>query len=251
MDGSAIPREDDRRELWLSSGSPVAEAELHFGGGNDRFVLDGVDLGIDYHLDVQSVRRRLEDVMAAGKVERSASPWFCLGESPEVICAEVESCVPLCDPQGIIASWKHMVSPYPQRFRTNLLHACLFEARYRLKDVSRGSDLGDIPLVHASLSELSLCLFRMLFALNRKWFRGMKYAMASAGDLRLVPDHWLRDVERALCRDLSRQRLSEVHAEAGRLTVELARLAAKQGEQEDRAVRTAASAWPDIDPMIV
>jgi predicted nucleotidyltransferase len=249
MRAPEIPQEASRQRLWSSPESPVAEAEMHFGSCNDRFVLNGVDLGIDYNLSIPLVDKRLRQVLEEGRAERAASPWFCLGECPEVICADVESCVSLWDPDGIVAAWKEMVAPYPQRFRTNLLYSCLFEARFRLKDMRRGSDLRDIPLVHAGLSELALCLLRVLFALNRRWFPGVKSAMRTARRCMVIPDDWIDDLERVLSCSLGEGDLKQVHAEAESLTVRLSRLATAQGEEERQAVCLAAANWPDVDPM--
>ena len=222
---------------------------MHFGTCNDRFVLNRIDLGIDYNLSIPVVQKRFKQVLDEGNVQRTASPWFCLGECPEVICADVESYVSLWDPDGIVATWKEMVAPYPERFRTNLLHSCLFEARFRLKDMRRGSELRDIPLVHAGLSEVALCLLRVLFALNRRWFPGVKHAIATARRFMVLPDDWIEDLERILSRGLGKGDLKQVHAEAESLTVRLARLATAQGEEERQAVRQAAENWPDVDPI--
>jgi hypothetical protein len=241
-----VPEEATRRRLWSSPESPVAQAETHFGDCNDRFIIDGVGVGIDYHLNLPQVLERLKQVLEYGKVARTASPWFCLGECPEVICADVESCVALWDPDGIVAGWKTMVALYPQRFRTNVLHECLFEARFRLKDVRRGSDLRDIPLLHAGLSEVALCLLRVVFALNREWFPGMKSAATTARRFTVLPNGWIEELERILSCGLGQGELNEVHTEAESLTVRLARLAAAQGEEERQAVGRAARDWPDV-----
>jgi len=244
-----IPREASRQRLWSSPGSPVSQAEIHYGGCNDRFILNGVDIGIDYNLSVPLVQERLQQVLEHASVERTASPWFCLGESPEVICADVESCISLLDPDRIVAAWKDMVTSYPQRFRTNLLHSCLFEARFRLKDMRRASDLGDIPLFHAGLSETIFCLLRVLFALNRRWFPGLKHAIVTARRFTIAPHGWVEELERILSHGLKEGQLEEIHARAESFTVSLARLAAAQGEEEKQAVCRAAGDWPDVDPI--
>ena len=62
-----MPPEKERRRLWMSPESPVSGAEFYWGACNDRFVLNGVDIGIDYHLSIPSIEESLTRIIERGK----------------------------------------------------------------------------------------------------------------------------------------------------------------------------------------
>lgn len=243
----AVLPEAERRRRWSRAGSPVADCKMHFGARDDRFLVAGGRIELDYDWVIPAMQKRLDRLVKAGTTERTARPWFCLGECPEVLGADVASCTVLSDPDGTIAAWKKMAARYPPRLRTGLLRECLFEARFRLKDLRRGAELADIPLFHAALSELCLSLLRMLFALNNAWFPGLKRALPHARALALTPEGWLSDLEQTLMHGLSPASLPDLHARVTALAARLARFAAAPGASERRAIRAGSAVWPDID----
>ena len=249
------PTEEERRRIWLSDGSPVASATIHCAGMSDRFVIEGIHVGVDFNPPIATIDERLDRVIKKGDVSRLPSSfpnpihWFALGECPEAICADLRMCTPLWDPDHLIMQWQNSLASYPKQFKLNILAHVLFEARRRLIDMRRASEIGDVALFHMALSELCFCLFRILFAINEEYFRGAKWAMQTVSSFRLVPDNWTEEMEDLLRGGLSVQRLQEIFLQAKSLTLGIVELASTQGEEEREAIQSGLWDWPDVDPL--
>jgi len=249
------PTEEERRRTWLSDGSPIASAAIHCAGSADRFVVAGEHVGVDFGPTVAAINDRLDRVIKEGDVSRLPSSfpnpfhWFALGECPEAICADLAMCVALWDPDNLILAWQNVLASYPKRFKLNILAHVLFEARRRLMDLRRASEIADIALFHIALSELCFSLLRILFAINERYFRGAKWAMHAISEFRLIPDNWNKRMEALLCAGLSARCLDEVWQEARSLTLAVAELASAQGEEEREAIQSGFWDWPDVDPL--
>jgi hypothetical protein len=142
-----------------------------------------------------------------------------------------------------------LLSPYPRQFKTNVLYWVLFEARYRLKDMRRASEIGDVALMHMSLSELCFCLLRIVFAVNEEYFRGVKRAMRMTRRFSILPEKWDTEMQYLLGTGLSAGNLEEAYVRANSLTKDLAETCSAQGREEGRMVDRALTDWPDIDPL--
>lgn len=241
------PGSAQRKALWGGAESPVTMFPT--SGRNDRFRRDGPGIGIDYGLTVSDVDLRIAAVVHEGAVAMTGNYSHTLGECPEAICADISTCESLWDPQQLVRKWKQEVETYPEVFRLNMLEQVLFQARFKLKDLRRATELQDVVLFHVALSEMCFCLLRILFAVNRVYFRGLKWAMRAAYSFAVVPDDWLAQIERLLCTGLTTDSLGHTYHLAREAVTDIARLGIVQGAKEKRAVEIGLCDWPDVDPL--
>ncbi len=243
-----IPDEPSRRILWESCGSPVRADAIIYGGGGDRFSFSGNVFELDY-FRVQDMAHRIEQVMVEGNTTPASVDWCTPVHVPEVVCADIQACKPLWDPQDLIKGWKGSVAEYPSKFRLNILRFVLFEMRFKLKGMHRAAELRDIGFFHMSLSHLCFCLLRMLYSLNGKYFPQAKRAMSNVSKFAVVPTDCGRRMEELLRSPLSEGNLNEIFIAAKQLVKESAELAAQQGENEKKAIHLGLADWPDVEPL--
>jgi hypothetical protein len=210
-------------------------------------VRQGTRIGLDYTMTVTEMTESLDAVLLRGNAERTPSGSFPLGGFPEVACSDVRSFVTLYDPQGYVPTWKARLEPFPTLFRLNIFHQCIFDARFRLKDMRRASELSDMPLFHAAISEFTVCVFRLLFALNRSWFGGIKHAHRSLARLPLMPSDCAKRIGEIVRHELHEEVLRDLHSRARSLLADIARIVAEQGADEKERVEWGTSYWPDVD----
>lgn len=245
LDGS--PDAKSRRTLWSSPTSPIDLQAI--GENNDRFTFAGARVELDYR-PMRDVDEKLDKAVNDGAFEAEANAWLTIADCPEAACAEIADCLSLWDPEGIINVWKSLVSEYPAILQANLLGHVLFEARFKLKDMRRADELGDVALFHMALSHLCFCLLRMLYAINRTYFRGIKRCVEGLSQFTPLPRDCRGRMERLLCAGLSPARLNGLYDEAAALLRETAHLALEQGTDETaRVIALGMEDWPDIDPL--
>lgn len=243
-----VPDEPSRHSLWKADGSPIHADAVIYGGNGNRVTLSGKVLELDY-FRIPELTRRINKVMLEGDTTPAFVVWCTPVHVPEAVCADVQACRVLWDPEDLIKRWKESVAEYPSKFRLNILRFVLFEMRFKLKNMRRASELRDIPFFHMSLSDLCFCLLRMLYSLNRVYFAQAKRAMGRLADFALVPTDCRRRIEDLLRSTLSEGSLNDILAAAKRLVQETADLASQQGESEKNAIALGLADWPDVEPL--
>jgi hypothetical protein len=224
----------------------LASAEVYFGGSGERFVVDGAEISVDFDR-IADLEDAVARVIKDADVAMRAEEWCVLGQCPEAVCADIAMCKPLWDPDKVIVGLQKLVWPYPRPFKLNMLHLTLFWARYDLKEMKRAAELGDVTAFHIALSELAFRWLRILFALNGSYFRGTKRAMRQAESFGTLPECFRHRMDALICRELSPRALDGLYKRAKGLTLEIVRLGAIQGADEERMVRLGLSEWPDAD----
>ena len=248
IDAPNHPPPDIRREFWVSTNSPLAGAEIHCSGMCDRFIINGSHVGIDYR-PIDSIAADIKQVLEEGTIWQTPDISFVLGCFPEAICADIRMCIPLWDPEDRISAWQASLKNYPEKFRNNIIQQVLFEARFKLADLRRASEISDVTFFHAALSEFCLCLIRIIFALNRRYFRGLKRAMHVLIELRIKPNGVTERLTQLMSSAFVETDLWSPFEVAKQLAVDVAMLAASQGDTESTAAGLALSDWPDAEPL--
>ena len=115
-----------------------------------------------------------------------------------IYLGEIDCCVPLADPTGILAEMKRLVRPYPPRLRETLLQRFLFEARFSLDGAEKGAHRGDVVYVAGCLFRTIAALVQVLFAMNDRYCTNEKGAMRDVAGFARKPEEFVPIATRLL-----------------------------------------------------
>jgi hypothetical protein len=241
------PRPETVDALWSGHLCPPLLRGMYIRGG--RFQVGGVPVECDVW-EIEKIQRCLDQVLVDADPEPDFAPWFAGADCPEVMCHDVLTCQILFDREGCLDPWKQRLAAYPQPFRAALLGQVLLEARYRLKDMRRGCELPDPVLFHMALSQLCLCLLRMVYAINQQYFPGLKRSLAGTNALPRLPAEFARRMEQLVAEPLSGHDLCQALEQARQLTVDVTLQALAIGGDIRRAViERGLTDWPGPEPL--
>jgi hypothetical protein len=136
---------------------------------------------------------RVESVVAsarAGRFTRGYSVGHPHGFPSTIYLAEVDVCVPLVDPEGVVAALKRSVRPFPGALKAQLIEHFLFEAGFSWQIAAKPADRGDVAYVHGCLYRAVACLTQVIFALNERYCMNEKGAVGIAASLPTSPDRF-------------------------------------------------------------
>jgi predicted nucleotidyltransferase len=142
---------------------------------------------------------RVESVVAAaraGRFTRGYSVGHPHGFHSTYYLGEVDVCVPLSDPEGVVAALKRRVRPFPPALKAELIGHFLFEAGFALQVAAKPDDRGDVAYVHGALYRAAACLTQVIFALNEHYCMNEKGAVAIAASLPVCPERFDEKVTR-------------------------------------------------------
>ncbi len=241
------PRDETVDALWSGHLCPPLLRGLYVRGG--RFHVNNVLVECELW-EIERMQRRIDQVV----VQANPQPYFDASVAgaglPEVLCHDIRTCQVLFDHESCLDPWKEQLAAYPQPFRAELLGDVLLEARYRLKDMRRGCELSDLPLFGMGLSQLCLCLLRMVYAINERYFPGLKRAMAGTAGMTQVPAVFAPNLERLLTTAHNPQSLGQMADQARRLTVDIALQAlAIDGDVRQAVLDRGLVDSPDLEPF--
>ncbi len=241
------PREETIDALWSGHLCPPLLRGMYIRRG--RLRVSGTPVACDVW-EIEKARRCLDQVLLDADPHPDFAPSFAGADCPEVMCHDIQTCQILYDHEGFLEQWKDQLATYPQPFRAALLGGVLFEARYRLKDLRRGCELPDVPLFHTGLSQLCLCLLRMIYAINERYFPGLKRSLAGTSGMSRLPTLFASRIDQLLSASLSPDRSSSLLADARQLTVDVAMQSLELGGDVRRIViEKGLNDWPDLDPL--
>lgn len=107
-----------------------------------------------------------------------------------IYLAETQICIPLYDPDSIIAELKRSVAVYPARLKQQVIADSLWGAEFTLLHASGFAAQGDIYNTAGCLTRAAASLTQSLFALNEIYFiRDKKVLDRVAGFSRLPPGY--------------------------------------------------------------
>jgi hypothetical protein len=242
-----MPREETVDTLWSGHLCPPLLRGMYVRRGRFRIGTTAIECDL---WEIEKIQRCLDQVLVRNDPQPCFAPWLSGADYPEVMCHNVLSCQVLYDNDGCLARWKEQLATYPQSFRAVLLGDVLVEARYRLKDLRRASELADLPLFHMALSQLCLCLLRMAYAINERYFPGLKRSLPGTANMAQLPPDFASRLEQLVCMPLARERLDEMLAQARQLTTAIAWQAmAIGGDVRQCVLEHGLAESPDLDPL--
>ena len=104
-----------------------------------------------------------------------------------IYLGEIDCCVPLADPDDLLAELKALVQPYPPLLRETLIQRFLFEADFSLDGAAKGAARGDVVYVAGCLFRSVAALVQVLYAVNEQYCTNEKGAMRSVSRFARVP----------------------------------------------------------------
>ena len=111
---------------------------------------------------------------------------------------EIYFCVPMHDPDGAIARLKQSVAWYPEALRSRIIQDTLWGAEFSLQFCRTLSAAADVYNTVGCLTRIAQYLVQALFALNREYFIGDKYACRLIEQFKLRPRDFSARMERVL-----------------------------------------------------
>jgi predicted nucleotidyltransferase len=115
-----------------------------------------------------------------------------------IYLGEIDCCVPLADPDGLMPELKALVRPYPALLRDTLVQRFLFEADFSLDGGEKGAARGDVVYVAGCVYRTIAALVQVLYAVNERYCTNEKGALRAVAGFAHVPDAFAETAARLL-----------------------------------------------------
>jgi predicted nucleotidyltransferase len=115
-----------------------------------------------------------------------------------IYLAETQICIPLHDPERLIAELKHRVEVYPPKLKQQIITASLWAAEFTLLHARSFAAQGDIYNTTGCLTRAASNLTQALFALNEKYFMRDKQVLDTVAKFPNLPSGYIQQINRIL-----------------------------------------------------
>jgi predicted nucleotidyltransferase len=115
-----------------------------------------------------------------------------------IYLAETQVCIPLYDPEALIAELKHSVEVYPARLKQKIIADSLWSAEFTFLHARGFAAQGDIYNTVGCLTRAASNITQALFALNEKYFMRDKRVMYEVARFPLLPAGYLENINQIL-----------------------------------------------------
>ena len=115
-----------------------------------------------------------------------------------IYLAETQTCIPLYDPQGEIASLKRQVTVYPPKLKRKIVMDTLWSAEFTLLHAQGFAAQGDVYNTVGCLARAAGKMTQTLFALNERYFMRDKQVMQTMAAFPILPEGYIAAVNRIL-----------------------------------------------------
>ena len=115
-----------------------------------------------------------------------------------IYLAETRSCVPLYDPDRLIAALKQRVEVYPPRLKQQIIADALWVAEFTLIHARNFAAQGDIYNTAGCLTRMAGNLTQALFALNERYFMRDKQVLQTIAAFPNLPPDYLGQINHIL-----------------------------------------------------
>lgn len=156
---------------WVNGG-----AWLHTTRGKVDFLYRNID----------HVRRTIEEA-CRGITQHDYDQQPTFGFYSVMYLAETNICLPLYDPQGLIAQMKEQVKTYPPALKTSIIKGSLWLAEFSLLFARDFAAKGDVYNTVGCITRVASNLTQALFALNDRYFIRDKQVMETISTFGMKP----------------------------------------------------------------
>lgn len=115
-----------------------------------------------------------------------------------IYLAETQMCIPLHDPELLIAKLKHSVKVYPQPLKKRIIADSLWAAEFTLLHARNFAAQGDIYNTVGCLTRTVSNLTQALFALNERYFIRDKQVLETVVKFPHLPSGYIQQINRIL-----------------------------------------------------
>jgi predicted nucleotidyltransferase len=189
-----------RIAIQLCNGDPPVVTEFYEwgpwvnGGAWIRTKVGKLDF---LYRNVEQVERTIQDAWRGIHHHHyHQQPTF--GFYSVIYLAETQVCVPLFDPQSIIARLKQQVSPYPPKLKQALVGDSLWGAEFTFLFARKFAAAGDVYNTVGCLARIAGALTQALYALNETYFISDKGVLEAIEKFVLCPPQYVEKVARVL-----------------------------------------------------
>ena len=142
------------------------------------------------------------------------------GFQSTIYLGEIDSCVALSDPTGIVSELKALIRPYPPKLKFALTSGYHWGADFSVQNAAKPAARGDLYAVAGCLSRAVAFLVQSLFAANEIYFISDKGAIEAIEAMPLRPDSWSQRVHELLTLTDQPDRLQFAVQQASELVTE-------------------------------
>lgn len=179
------------------------------GGGWLKVEGQSVDF---LYRDLTKVRSIIGDCLN-GVVEIVYQPGHPHGFVSAIYLAEIATCQPLWDPDGIISELKSKTQPYPDSLRKALIQKFGWEIDFSLKIARKSTERADVSYAAGCCFRGVMCMLQVLFAINRAYWLNEKGAVAIADSFAWKPPQLKSRIEESF--DLLSAKPESIHEAIG------------------------------------
>ena len=115
-----------------------------------------------------------------------------------IYLAETQICIPLYDPESLIAKLKRSVEIYPPKLKQKVIADSLWAAEFTLLHARGFAAQGDIYNTVGCLTRAASNLTQALFALNEKYFIRDKKVLDTVAQFSNLPSGYIQEINRIL-----------------------------------------------------
>ncbi len=167
---------------WVNGG-----AWIHAAPGKVDFI----------YRNLEQLRQTIAEAQQ-GIVEHDYDQQPAYGFYSVIYLAETQICIPLYDPDQVLAELKEQVAVYPPRLKERVVADALWSAEFTLLHARGWAARGDVYNTAGCLTRVAANLTQALFALNETYFIRDKQVMDVVAAFPLVPAGYVQELGRLL-----------------------------------------------------
>jgi predicted nucleotidyltransferase len=161
------------------------------GGG--WLKVEGIPVDFLYR-DLAQVNRIIDDCHN-GEITIDYQPGHPHGFVSSIYMGEVALCLPLHDPNGVLAALKAKTTPYPAKLKEATINKFAWEISFSLVVAQKAVARDDVAYAAGCCFRSVVCMNQVLFALNETYLLNEKGAVALATSFTLCPPDYQQRVE--------------------------------------------------------
>lgn len=115
-----------------------------------------------------------------------------------IYLAETQICIPLYDPEALIAEFKRSVAVYPPKLKQKIIADSLWAAEFTLLHARGFAIQADIYNTVGCLTRMASNMTQALFALNERYFLRDKKVMEVVAGFPLLPPGYIQQINHIL-----------------------------------------------------
>ncbi len=181
-DGTATVTEFDEWGAWVNGG-----AWIHTPHGKVDFLYRNLD-----HLQ-RTITEAHEGISHHDYDQQPTHGFYSV-----IYLAETQICIPLYDPEFLIANLKRRVEVYPPKLKQKIIADSLWAAEFTLLHARNFAGQGDVYNTVGCLTRIASNLTQALFALNEKYFMRDKQVMETIAKFSYLPSGYVQEINRLL-----------------------------------------------------